>query len=764
VRGRACYYKGMALLAVLLFLNILFPMAFAMASGYPSSTVLSSDYSLPEEKSLRQKLEETDQSLSEWDKVDKSVFADRMSIPEMQVGEQISRLDKISSYYRRMITALKKGATLTAEAKRLEGATAQPVETFVSSPPPFSLSLYQSYVKNGESLDARISELERSVKKSRSARRNAVDAYEKAAERVKVLGEQIEKADPEAGSRPDWEYRVAKTDEQLYSVILEFLDIRDFNLDTEIKTAKLLGNRNERCIKWIKDNLHYDEADLNDRVSELDKDITALKSEIERLEKEKSAVERKLIKVQDGADAAVGADKLSATDVALKEQQVWWEYYQSRIEHSEEMIQLLSEAKSLWSSRYSLLKDSPDTGTLFQIRDRVSKRREALQQSLLDEQGRISAINSRLSAAEQILERNRDKEALPYLKGMVSALERYLEEDHLRYASKLNMVLDANSRLLEEVEERLHSVQITKKVTTLGREQIMGILQTELWSDKDYSLTVRKLILAILILVIGLFVTKRLTVRLKNNLGKRNMDPSAVMVIQKLFYYILIIIFILITLNMVNIPLTAFAFLGGALAIAVGLGAQNLFRNFITGFIIMLEKPFKVNDIVQVDGTVATVVEIGSRATTVRDFDNVEMMIPNSHFLDNNIINWTHSDMLIRGSVSVGVAYGSTARKVEELLMEVAGGHSKVLKRPEPYVVFRDFGDSALIFELYFYVDMKNASRFFVASDLRYMIDNVFAKNDIVIAFPQMDVHMDIVRDVPDNGVGDVSEGDEDDH
>jgi small-conductance mechanosensitive channel len=730
----------------------------ASSTNVSSPDVTLEKQELSEKETIQTKLDAVNSRISEWDKIDKSVFASRNGISETQVADHTARLNALVSYYRRIINALEKKETLTKERERIAATVEQPVESFVPDKPPYSLSYYQTYLRTLETIDEKIDTLKRSVAQTASATAAGTAAYEKARSRVRVLNEQVEKV--ESGSVPelDWEYRVAQTEEELYSAVVFFQKIKDANLRSEIDSAQLLRERDAKGVQWIREHLHYDETDLQTRVAELDKDIESIRKLINDLEAGKIAAEQELIKAQGAVEMAQTPEKVNLANLALKEQQVWWEYYQSRIEHSEEIIQYLVEAQNIWQTRYSLLNGEMETEALFDIRNRVTKRIETLESDLLEEQGRISSINTRLSAAEQALERNdAGKEVLKYLEGTARALEYYLEEDHLSYSSNLSMILSMNNRLLEEVETKLASVQIAEKVTTFGRERIFGILNTELWSGEGYSLTVRKLILAILILVIGLSITKRLTFALKNRLEKRNVEPSATMAIQKISYYILIITFILITLKMVNIPLTAFAFLGGALAIAIGFGAQNIFSNLITGFIIMFEKPFRVNDIVQVDGTVATVIEIGSRATTVRDFDNVDMMIPNSHFLNNNIINWTHSDKLIRGTVTVGVAYGSPAREVESLLLKVASDHSKVLKNPAPYVVFRDFGDSALVFELYFYVDMKNASRFFVASDLRYMVDNVFAKNNIVIAFPQMDVHVDM-EGFPGSGTQESSE------
>lgn len=749
MREYRCFRRSVSVILLLTVLLTLFcisagaqdkPLSASPSVSQPEQTVLS------EKDTFQKRLDEINVRLSEWEKTDNSIFAIQNGIPETEVSNQIVRLNAITSYYRRIITALEKRDTLSKEMERLNSTAEQAVESLVPEKPPYSLSFYETYLRNLEALDNKIKTLKRSRAQVESARNVAKSAFEKASSRVRILKEQVEKV--EQGSVPElaWEYRTAQTESELYSVILDFQGIKDSNLKIEIESSQIVRDRNSQGIKWIRDNLHYDAADLQKQVEDLQKNIESLKKEMEILETERVKVEQNLIKAQAAVETTQDPDKLLIANIALKEQQTWWEYYQSRIEHSEEILQYFAEAQNIWRSRYSLLNGDTKTETLFEIRNSISARIDKLEHNLLEEQERLSSINSLLTAAEEELSRSDiNKKAEPYLKGIALALEKYLEDDHLNYTSKLSMILSLNSRLLEEVEDKLAAVQLTKKVSTFGRERILGILQTELWSGDGYSMTVRKLILAILILVTGLSISNKMTMAVKGRLEKRNVDPSATMAIQKISYYVLIITFILITLKMVNIPLTAFAFLGGALAIAIGFGAQNIFSNLITGFIIMFEKPFKVNDIVQVDDNVATVVEIGSRATTVRDFDNVEIMIPNSHFLNNKIINWTHSDKLIRGVVNVGVAYGSPVREVEKLLLKVAQDHSKVLKKPDPYVVFREFGDSALLFELYFYVDMKEASRFFVASDMRYMIDSRFAKNGIVIAFPQMDVHVDVI-------------------
>ena len=194
-------------------------------------------------------------------------------------------------------------------------------------------------------------------------------------------------------------------------------------------------------------------------------------------------------------------------------------------------------------------------------------------------------------------------------------------------------------------------------------------------------------------------------------------------------------------------PLTAFAFLGGALAIGVGFGTQTIMSNFISGFILLAERPIRVGDLIELDDKRATVEEVGVRCTRIRTPDNVHILVPNSKFLDQSIINWTLSDKRVRVKVIVGVLYGSPVRDVERLLLEAAAKHVDVKKHPEPYVRFSDFGDNALIFALYFWVDMINITeRLRISSDLRFYIDEHFRNAGIVIAFPQRDVHLDTLK------------------
>ena len=161
----------------------------------------------------------------------------------------------------------------------------------------------------------------------------------------------------------------------------------------------------------------------------------------------------------------------------------------------------------------------------------------------------------------------------------------------------------------------------------------------------------------------------------------------------------------------------------------------------------MSERPVRIGDFVEVGGSQGTVELIGVRSTQIRRVDGVHMLVPNSAILENTVVNWTLIDDQIRTMVRVGVAYGSPVRVVEKLIYQALDEHEGVNEEPKPSVIFDDFGDNALVFEAYFWANASGERELRrIRSDLRFRIAELFAENDIVVAFPQRDVHVDMQR------------------
>jgi len=297
---------------------------------------------------------------------------------------------------------------------------------------------------------------------------------------------------------------------------------------------------------------------------------------------------------------------------------------------------------------------------------------------------------------------------------------------------------------------------VAKKVSPVKQAEMTGywhsridaVLNIKLWRVGEHVVTVKATMASLLVVLLGILLSKYLSWLIGSRFLKRtNLDENGISITQKAIFYFLLLSVFVFAFRLLRIPLTAFAFMGGALAIGLGFGAQTILSNFISGFIIMAERPIRIGDLIEIDATFATVEEIGFRCTRIRTADNVHILVPNSKFLDQNIVNWTLSDKQIRAKVSVGVIYGSSVQTVKRLLLKTAAGHPDVRKDPEPYVRFTEFGDNALIFDLYFWVSMVNLyERKRISSEIRFHIDELFREAGIVIAFPQRDVHLDTLK------------------
>lgn len=271
----------------------------------------------------------------------------------------------------------------------------------------------------------------------------------------------------------------------------------------------------------------------------------------------------------------------------------------------------------------------------------------------------------------------------------------------------------------------------------------------DIWNKKLFSfgggeaIDVGQLVLVFLVLVVGYALSRLVERLIKRRLVHTHLKPDAAYALQRVSFYVLLVVVAMTAMSLLRIPLTAFAFISGAVAIGVGFGAQNIVNNFISSWILMSERPVRIDDFVEIDNSAGTVEMIGNRSTRIRRVDGVHMLVPNSQMLERIVVNWTLIDKNIRSIVRVGVAYGSPVRKVAELIRQAVDENPNVLRDREPVVVFEDFGDNALVFEVFFWAELSNQrEQRQIRSEVRFRIDELFRENDIVIAFPQRDVRL----------------------
>ena len=267
-------------------------------------------------------------------------------------------------------------------------------------------------------------------------------------------------------------------------------------------------------------------------------------------------------------------------------------------------------------------------------------------------------------------------------------------------------------------------------------------LEKSLIETKDFDITVYEILIILLILICTLFVIRVIRKVFRMREKRKEFDPGRSHAIQQILKYVLWIAAILISLETVGIKLTLLLAGSAALLVGLGLGLQQIFQDIMSGVAILFEGVLKGGDVVEIqDDIVGRVVEIGLRTSKIETRDHIIMVIPNSKFVTDIVINWSHMEKNTRFHVDVGVAYGSDVEKVTRVLLQCAADQQNISASPQPFVRFIDFGNSSLDFQLYFW-STETFRVEFIKSELRYKIDAAFRENGIHIPFPQRDIHI----------------------
>ncbi len=270
----------------------------------------------------------------------------------------------------------------------------------------------------------------------------------------------------------------------------------------------------------------------------------------------------------------------------------------------------------------------------------------------------------------------------------------------------------------------------------------------ELFTTNLFSLGESNITLGtILYFIIGFILLNYLARRFKNLLVnqilvKANMDKSARNSIGLISRVMVMFIGSIFIIQSAGIDMSSLSLLAGALGVGIGFGLQNITDNFISGIIILFEKPIKVGDRIVVGNTEGDVINISVRATTILTNENVSIIVPNSEFISSRVINWSHNDRNIRFDIPVGVSYQENPEEVREVLMNVAEENEHVLKKPAPHVFFDEFGDSSLNFTLAIWTSSHTDKPRRLKTELYFSIFEKFKEKGIEIPFPQRDVHI----------------------
>jgi small-conductance mechanosensitive channel len=271
---------------------------------------------------------------------------------------------------------------------------------------------------------------------------------------------------------------------------------------------------------------------------------------------------------------------------------------------------------------------------------------------------------------------------------------------------------------------------------------VQDVLNFELFTISEAPVTVGSILIFLLLItlfiLIGIFARRALNRRI---LKRFKIDAGTSYTLSRITQYIIISVGVLISFNFVGINLSSLTVIFGLLSVGIGFGLQNITANFISGLIILFERPISVGDRVMVSDIEGDIMEINIRSTMVRTVNNISIIVPNSEFVSKDVINYSHGDPTYRLDINVGVAYGSDLDIVLKALREVADQNENVMRKPEAEVHLIEFGDSSWNMQLRGWIpDVKNHPR--VRNELNQAIVRTFRKYEIQIPFPQRDLHV----------------------
>jgi small-conductance mechanosensitive channel len=266
----------------------------------------------------------------------------------------------------------------------------------------------------------------------------------------------------------------------------------------------------------------------------------------------------------------------------------------------------------------------------------------------------------------------------------------------------------------------------------------------KVWNTELFGSVTIGSILLLLILFASVIIVERIVQKqlIRRFLSRTKLQPSLQFGLSRIIGYTLIAVGFYVAFQLVGVDLSSLAIIAASVGVGVGFGLQNIINNFVSGIIILAERPISIGDRIEVAGVAGRVTKIQLRSTTVVTNDNITMIVPNADFISNTVTNWSHGDPKVRIRVPVGVAYGSDLKLLQQLLLEAAGEHPKALRDPSPVVLFNEFGDNSLNFELGVWTQEMTAAPIHFTSEMNFIIEQKLRENDIEIPFPQRDLHV----------------------
>jgi small-conductance mechanosensitive channel len=269
------------------------------------------------------------------------------------------------------------------------------------------------------------------------------------------------------------------------------------------------------------------------------------------------------------------------------------------------------------------------------------------------------------------------------------------------------------------------------------------ILDYKLFELGDASFTLGSILYFLISIYVLFWVAGKVRSFLANRILTRyNYDVGVRQSIAAIIKYLILAIGLLVIFQNSGLNMSSLGLLAGALGVGIGLGLQTITNNFVSGIIIMFERPVKIGDKIEVGDVTGNVVHIGARATTVLTNDNISVIVPNSEFVSSKVVNWSHSERKVRFNFDVFTSYREDPELIKRLLLEVANENNAVLKDPAPDILFVEYGESTLKFYMRIWTTVYVDRPVVLKSQLYYAIFKKFKEHRVEIPYPQMELHM----------------------
>lgn len=661
------------------------------------------------------------------------------------LAQAVALLESLDLLYEHRLAALRDAAPRAAAVDKAERELAALHSGGLRKPPPYGI---RQLDKARQQRDAAVNRAEIVAVGMRVAEDALVRATEQRddRERARRAAKEALETNNEPANAPALEdallLRKLESRAATAQVRLREQELRNERLaaDAQRLRAALLG---EKVVRMAPDT-RFAPAELDEVLAKVDGEKTALSRSLQAAKAELAAAERLWARAK---ERAAGEESGRSGSEEVEARRLAQLALRTAVTVRSEQMQRLADVVQAWKRRYDVDAAAAPRAALAAWEKDARAALAEIEQKIRAQRARLSELQSdRLGRSETLYDA-----AVPAEVGRwIREQERQLDEQIRILETSLAWLEDArqlHANLLRELHDRLGTLTLGERVRQAW-ETARAVWGYEILAVDDRPITVGKVAAALLIFFLGLALARRLSRLLGRRVFPRvGLEAGVIAALESLSYYVLVSLLLLLALRIVNVPLTAFTILGGALAIGVGFGSQNIVNNFISGLILFAERPIRIGDLIEVDGTYGTVEHIGARSTRVRSATNIHIIVPNSAFLEKNVVNWTLSDDQVRTMVQVGVAYGSPTRDVARLMRQAVDEQGKILRTPEPVVFFADFGDSALVFEVHFWIRMRTLmERRIIESELRYRIDELFREAGITIAFPQRDVHLDAAR------------------